>query len=143
MESKTPVLIKGNKHVDKRGVLIYNNDFDLTDVKRYFTIEPSTLRAWHGHKNERNWISVVRGAVKILLVKPDNWENPSHNLPPSEYILKEEDGVVLFIPGGYISGIKSLTKDAKLGVFSDFTLEQSQKDDYRYDRDRWYFETFM
>lgn len=143
MESKTPVLIKGNKHVDKRGVLIYNNDFDLTDVKRYFTIEPSTLRAWHGHKNERNWISVVRGTALILLVKPDNWENPSHSLPVSEYILKEEDGDVLFIPGGYISGIKSITKDTKLGVFSDFTLEESKKDDYRYEKDRWYFESFM
>lgn len=143
MDTKKPVLIKGNKHIDQRGILIYNNDFDLTEVKRYFTIEPSTLRAWHGHKKEQNWISIVRGAALILLVKPDNWENPSHSLPVSEYILKEEDGDVLFIPGGYISGIKSITKDTKLGVFSDFTLEESKNDDYRYDKERWYFETFM
>ncbi|MEX2350283.1 MAG: hypothetical protein WD554_05335, partial [Flavobacteriaceae bacterium] len=61
----------------------------------------------------------------------------------SEYILKEEDGDVLFIPGGYVSGIKSITENAKLGVFSNFTLEESIKDDYRYDKERWFFESFM
>ncbi|MHA6280405.1 cupin domain-containing protein [Salinimicrobium sp. CAU 1759] len=143
MKDKIPILIKGKKYADQRGELIYNNDFDLTEVKRYFTIKPSAFRAWHGHKNEQNWINVVRGAVKILLIEPDNWKNPSHNLPLSEYILKEEDGDVLYIPGGYISGIKSIIPDSKLVVFSNFTLEESLKDDYRFSKERWYFESFM
>jgi len=34
-----PTLILGGNHQDKRGILKYNNDFDVTLVKRFYIIE--------------------------------------------------------------------------------------------------------
>lgn len=142
---KSPVVIEGGRHEDERGTLIYNNNFDLSacKIKRVYSIHPKELRAWQGHKKEQKWFMTVEGSIKLLVVKPDDWENPSFNLEVVEYILKASEGNVLHIPAGYATGVKAITNDAKLMVYSDFTLEESLNDDYRFDRDLWYYETFM
>ncbi len=70
----------GAKHVDARGILSYNNDFDLTPVKRMYVIEnqdTQVVRAWQGHKKEQRWFTAVKGSFKIELIAIDNWEKPS------------------------------------------------------------------
>ena len=142
-QSNKPQIIKGDTHTDERGTLVYNNSFDTTPVKRYYCIQPTQFRAWQGHKKEQKWFSSVKGNIKILLVKPDNWEHPSFNLKVEEFTLKENTGDILHVPAGYAIGIKPLTPGASLGAFSDFTLIESQNDSYRFDKDLWYYETFM
>ena len=53
-----PKLIKGNRHEDARGTLIYNNDFEASAIKRIYVIENQNtdfIRAWQGHKIEQRW----------------------------------------------------------------------------------------
>jgi dTDP-4-dehydrorhamnose 3,5-epimerase len=140
-----PNFIKGGEHIDERGAVVYNNAFNLSElnIKRCFSIQPAQFRAWHGHKKEQNWFMATSGAVMVMVVKPDNWENPSYDLEVEEFILKADKGEILHVPGGFVTGIKSITEDANLLVFSDFSLAESQKDDYRFDKERWYYETFM
>lgn len=145
MEKKTSRLLQPQKFDDNRGCLYAYNDFDIDalNIKRVFLIEVADFRGWHGHKLENNWFSVTSGALKILTVKPDNWESPSFDIKPTEYILKANDHQLLHIPAGYVSAIKPLKENSVIQVFSDKKLEESLKDDYRYDNDRWYYDSFM
>lgn len=42
------------------------------------------------------------------------------------------------IPKGYANGIKALEVDSELMVFSNKTLEVSNKDSWRYDANLWF-----
>lgn len=39
----TPIIPKGAKYQDNRGVLLYNNDFDFSEIKKMYTIENSSI----------------------------------------------------------------------------------------------------
>jgi len=134
-------LILGDRFSDPRGTLEFFNSLDLQGVKRvYFISHNDTInvRAWQGHKSESKWFHVVNGSFKIVLVKPDNWDFPSEELDATAYSLTENDCTVLKVPGGYATGIKAMTANSKLMVFSNFTLAQSNLDDFRFDRNNWY-----
>lgn len=136
-----PQIIQGGTHVDERGKLVFFNQFDMARVKRFYVIEPagtSTVRAWQGHKKEEKWFYVISGSFKVVLVQPDDWERPSNELPTEEFELTASKPQVLYIPGGYANGFKSLEPVSKMMVFSSFTVEESKGDDYRYDKGRWY-----
>ena len=145
MDITKPTLIEPEVFEDNRGKLYaYNSlNFQELDIKRTFFIDVKDFRGWHGHKEEKNWFKVTSGLLKILLVKPDNWIKPSFNIKPDEYVLNARNHSILFIPPGYVSAIKPLKENSTLQVFSDKKLEESIEDDYRFDSDRWYYETFM
>ena len=130
MENQTPVIIQPKAFKDDRGSLFAYNDFNFQDlgIKRTFYINVVNFRGWHGHQQENNWFKVCSGVLKVLLVKPDDWANPSFNISPKEYILKAEDHDILFIPAGYVSAIKPLQDNSTLQVFSDQSLQDSQND---------------
>lgn len=133
-------LITGGKHFDDRGVIEFFNDFDLKSIRRFYTITPadvSTVRAWQGHKVEAKWFHVVSGEFLIRLVKPDNWDAPSLDLPYSEFILSAENSEVLHIPAGYCNGFRALKPNSSLLVFSDVGLGESEGDDFRFSSDYW------
>lgn len=135
------LLIKGGQHTDERGTVSFVNDFDMSPVKRFYIIEhPDTTiaRAWQAHKEERKWFYLVAGSYKVVLVKPDDWEKPSEKLLTQEFILKSGINPVLHIPGGYANGFKALEAHSKLMVFSDFSIEDAGKDDFRFDKTLWY-----
>lgn len=135
------VLIKGGVHRDSRGVLKFYNDFDMSLVKRFYIAEHfdiTVIRAWQGHQIEQKWFYVTEGAFKVILVRPDNWANPSANLPYQEYVLKADQNEILNIPAGVATGFQALKPLSKLMIFSDVTLAQSIDDDFRYDKDLWY-----
>lgn len=132
-----PKLINGNCHSDKRGTLLYNNDFDASLIKRIYIIEnesPQFIRGWQGHQIEQRWFSAVSGKFKIQLIKIDNWEKPSINLPALTYLIDSEKLNVLHVPKGYVSSIQSLELNSKLLVMADYLLGEI-KDEYRYDID--------
>ncbi|MVN21002.1 WxcM-like domain-containing protein [Mucilaginibacter arboris] len=134
-------LITGNKHTDERGVLSYFNDFNMYPIKRMYLIEHShvhNIRAWQGHKIENKWFYVLKGAFKLVFVKPDDWYSPSTDLDYEEYNLEEGVNKILHIPGGYASGIKATKTNSKLMVFSNLTVEESSNDNFKFNKDFWY-----
>jgi dTDP-4-dehydrorhamnose 3,5-epimerase len=133
-------LIRGGVAVDARGEVSFVNDFNFAGVKRAYLVSnhrSGFVRAWHGHKNEAKYVSVVKGAALIGAVKVDDWEIPSPDLKIVSYTISEKSPSVLFIPAGYANGFMSLTDDAKLMFFSTSTLEESLGDDYRFDARLW------
>lgn len=135
-----PTLIKGALASDDRGHVGFVNDFHFNNVKRFYTAENykrGFIRAWHGHKLEAKYITVVKGSALICCVKIDIWESPSKQLLIHKFVLSEHQPAVLAIPAGYANGTMSLTKDAKLIIFSTTTLEESKNDDFRYPARYW------
>lgn len=133
------MLIKGNKFVDERGKLFYNNDFNLSEAKRMYILENqdiSIIRAWQAHKIEKRWFVAVDGQFEIKLVKIDDFENPSDNLEIVSYKLNSETMDCLCIQPGYATSIQSLSDQAKLVVFSNYMLGEVN-DDYKFDSQKW------
>jgi len=135
------LIIEGGKHEDARGKLIFFNDFDMSRVRRFYMIEhPDTeiVRAWQGHQKEEKWFYVVDGSFKIVLVRPDNWENPSLELKTEPFVLESAEPKILHVPGGYANGFKALKQKSRIIVFSSFTVEESSKDNFRFHKEQWY-----
>jgi dTDP-4-dehydrorhamnose 3,5-epimerase-like enzyme len=130
-------LISGNCHSDQRGFLFYNNNFDVSKVKRIYIVENKDVyfvRGWQGHQIEQRWFSAITGKFKIKLIQVDNWEKPSEKLEVNTFIISSGTLDVIHIPQGYISSIQSLEPDSKLLVMADYLLGEV-KDEYRYDID--------
>ena len=132
-----PTLISGGNHKDERGILNFNNDFDMSLVKRMYLIENvDTLfkRRWQGHKIEQRWFSATTGKFKIEIIKIDDWENPSKKLEKINFEISSENAEVLHIPAGYINSIQAMIKSSKLLVMADYKLG-TISDDYKYSTD--------
>ena len=132
-----PTLISGGNHKDERGILNFNNDFDMSQVKRMYLIENVDTffkRGWQGHKIEQRWFSAIIGKFKIEVIKIDDWENPSKKLEKTTFEISSKNTDVLYIPSGYVTGIQSIIKYSKLLVMSDYKLG-TISDDYKYPLD--------
>ena len=55
------------------------------------------------------------------------WESPDGSRIPT-----------FMIPGGYANGFRALEPHSKLIVFSNFTVEESSSDDYRFSKELWF-----
>ena len=138
--SDRPEIIPGGLASDDRGRLTFANDFDLGPVRRFYVVEnfaPRTVRAWHAHKNERKWVTVLAGAALAACVEIDDWDAPSRDAEVERFTLDAATPTVLAIPAGYANGAMSLLPDTKILYLSDATLEESKGDDYRYDARHW------
>ena len=136
-----PNILEGGTHEDARGKLTFFNDFDMTKVKRFYSIEhleTKIVRAWQAHKLEQKWFHVISGSFKMVVVKPDDWDNPSQNIEKQEFVLKLKDNQVLHVPGGFATGFKALETNSKMIVFSDFTVAESAMDNFRFETEMWY-----
>lgn len=135
-----PVLIEGNVSIDDRGEVAFVNDFDMSQVKRFYTVtnhKSGFIRAWHAHKKENKSVTVVNGAAIVAAVQIDDWEKPSKDSQVYRYVLSATKPAVLSIPAGFANGFMTLKKDTKLMFFSTATLEESQGDDIRFDAYYW------
>ena len=135
-----PVCMKGKLFVDDRGEVGCVNDFDMRQVRRFYTVanhRAGFIRAWHAHKKESKYVTVTSGSAIIAAVKIDNWSQPSQDLNIHRFVLSAAAPSVIFIPKGYANGFKTLTVDTKIMFFSMATLEQSRKDDFRFDAYYW------
>jgi dTDP-4-dehydrorhamnose 3,5-epimerase len=133
-------LIEGGLSVDDRGKVSFVNGFNFKGIKRFYTVEnhiAGFIRAWHGHKKEEKYISVVKGSALVCAVKVTNWKKPSKTVKPKRFVLSTDKPSVLYIPKGYANGFMSLTADAKLMVFSTSTLKESLSDDIRFPAYYW------
>lgn len=133
-------LIKGGVSIDDRGEVAFINEFKFENVKRFYIVEnhqSGFIRAWHGHKIEAKYVSVISGAALIGAVKVNDWSSPSPKAEIFRHILSAKQPSILYIPPGYANGFMSLTGDAKLIFYSTSTLEDSLSDDYRFDSRLW------
>ncbi|QYS86603.1 hypothetical protein JJC03_00530 [Flavobacterium oreochromis] len=135
-----PKILEGGYFEDHRGSVQFVNDFQFTNINRFYIIknsESDRLRAWQGHKLDEKNFYCVQGSFKIGFVKIDNWENPSKDLIVNTEILSANESKILKIPPGYANAILSLEKDSKLVSFSTLPLSMVEEDDVRYDSDTW------
>jgi dTDP-4-dehydrorhamnose 3,5-epimerase-like enzyme len=136
----SPVLIKGDLAIDDRGEVGFVNDFDFAGVKRFYTVKNHCrgfVRAWHAHRAEAKYVTVLEGDALVGAVQIDNWEKPSPKAAVTRYVLSARKPSVLYIPPGYANGFMSLTDDARLIFYSTATLAESQGDDIRYASRLW------
>lgn len=136
----SPSVLNGGVFEDERGKLFYNNDFDLTEVKRFYIIKhhnATIVRAWQGHKREHKFFKCLRGSFVVAWKKIDNFTQPNDDNEVEFLLLSELDEKVLSIPPGYVNGLKAQQKDSELMVFSDMSLEESLNDNYKFDAEQW------
>ena len=157
MDSEVKI-IKGGIAVDDRGMLSFINEFDFEGVKRFYMVEnfeKNFIRAWHGHKNEGKYVTVVSGTAKIGYVdlrEIEDWnmitdiitceEPPDHVSDDvvskimdteAKYITcSARTPSIIWIPPGFVNGAMNLEPDTRIVYFSTKGLGESEGDDYRY-----------
>ncbi len=125
--------IEGGLFADDRGFLRFVNDFDFSQVKRFYQVENHSagfIRAWHGHKREKKFIYVPKGTALIGLVNMETEDI-------YKFTLSSQKPCILCVPEGYANGFKTLEQDTIIMFFSSSTLEESHWDDYRFKWDKW------
>lgn len=126
-------IIVGGSAQDHRGGIRFVNNFDMTEVKRFYIIKNNgteLVRGWRAHRIEQRWFYVLTGAFSIDLVKIDNWDNASPNLMVEKRLLKMNEQQVLHVPAGYGTAFQALENDSELLVFADHEIEHAVNDDY-------------
>jgi dTDP-4-dehydrorhamnose 3,5-epimerase len=135
-----PVLVKGGVAVDDRGAIMFVNEFDLAPARRFYVVRnhrAGFVRAWHAHRHERKFVTLLQGAALVCCVRIDDWEDPSPDMPVSRFVLSAQEPSVLEVPAGYANGFMSLTDDAAVVFLSSSTLEESHGDDVRFPPRLW------
>ena len=124
----SPLLIPGHTFVDDRGVMVFNNNMDLSCIKRSYFMsgDKGMIRAWHGHKLESKIIQCVSGRVRICAVDMDG--TIEDNI--STFYLTN-NGSAVVIPKNHYNGIQFLSDNSSIIVYSSTTLQESKDDDYR------------
>lgn len=138
-------IVRGGARTDDRGVVSYVPMHPGDQIARMYWVRnhehSGQVRAWHGHKKERKYITVVQGVAKILVIRPrGEFGNPDREPESkSEYVLTSECPDLVCIPGGNYNGIKWLAKDTVVFVLSNMSVADSIEcnDDYRLPWDYW------
>jgi dTDP-4-dehydrorhamnose 3,5-epimerase-like enzyme len=136
-------LIEGANFTDERGGLNFFNEFDMSQIVRMYEISPSSIdsvRGWQGHKEEKKWFYCNSGSFIMNLIQVDDFNSPSKTSSPNRFVLDAKKPSVLEISGGYATGFKAEEENSKLIVFSNFSLEESKNDDFRFPLDQWVVE---
>ena len=140
MTLQRPTLISGREVIDDRGSLSFVNDFTFAGVKRFYVVSnhrAGFVRAWHAHRREAKYVTVLEGAAIVCAVPIDDWDMPNRDAEVDRHVLSASQPTILFIPAGYANGFMSLTENSKLLFFSTATLDESRSDDVRYDARYW------
>lgn len=135
-----PTIIKGNRIFDNRGSLIFNNNLDFKEIKRFYIVHnysKNFIRAWHGHLKEEKYIKCLSGTFQVSAVKIGNIKKPNKKNKIFNYFLNETNNDFIHIPKGYANGSMSLEDNSKLLILSTLTIQESAIDDYRFDSRYW------
>lgn len=129
---KPKIITRGSASFDDRGLVSYANDFDFSKygIRRFYNVEnyrAGYVRANHGHAKECKYMIAEKGSF-LVITFPMGYAD---HVTPDKFLLSENNHHILFIPGGFYHGTKSLTEGAKLKIYSDSSLEDSMKDDFR------------
>ncbi len=103
-----PNLLLGGCHKDERGIVKFNNDFNMSFIKRMYTIENSSIngiRGWQGHKIEQRWFVASMGSFQIDVKPILAFENENSSQEILSFKLLSNSLDVLHIPAGFVSCI--------------------------------------
>lgn len=137
-----PKIIKEFFTNDDRG-LFTNIECNLFIPKRIYVIDnfsEGMIRAFHGHKNEEKLIFCIHGAIKIPVAPLSHFlkEENSPGLPEFQtFVLSQHSHECLYIPKNYCHGVLFLQPNTQILVISSSSVEESLKDDYRFDYNRY------
>ena len=135
MTSSFPHIIEGDLFKDNRGKLFSCNKFDMTSIKRMYSIEnfdSDYIRGWKGHKIETRWFFATKGSIILNTTSISDLENP-HSLPVVNTFKLNEDSLdVLVVPPGFATSIKQYSNGDRVHVFSDYELGVSGDEDLRW-----------
>lgn len=124
-------IIEGGRYTDARGVLRFCNDFDMSAVKRFYTIANSAeqpLRGWIGHKKETKWFFPAKGKT-VICVEPFNADE-QRDIKTEEFVLVAENPRVVKVPPGNWFKIVQ-DGNAEVIVFSNSNVGEFEGDDFR------------
>lgn len=133
-------IIDGEIFRDYRGQISSLNEFRFDGVQRFYLIhhpDPSVIRGWHGHQQEKKWFYCVKGDFTVACVKIDDWEHPSPDLKPEIFRLTESESRIVCVPEGYANCLKTETAGSVLLVLSGKILSEAVHDSWRYDKSMW------
>jgi len=131
-------LYNGGIAVDDRGSVSFVNDFNFSDVKRFYQVENHRrgfIRAWHAHEKEGKYVYVATGSALVGAIPLV--DNNLITIEGKKFILSAKKPAVLFIPAGYGNGFMNLEEGTSIVFFSTRTLDESLGDDIRFPFDTW------
>jgi len=120
-------LIHGGRHEDARGSLRFVNDFDMSEVRRFYTISNSAeqpKRGWIMHKRETKWFFPLCGVTTIQVEKAGGggeWRS---------FLLNAAEPAVLCVPPEHWFCIEQ-DGSAEVQVFSNCRVGEFPNDDFR------------
>lgn len=136
-------IIQGGVAKDQRGQIRFVNDFDMSLVKRFYSIkniDTELVRGWRGHRMEQRWFYVLSGSFSINIIEIDNWNEASPDLPVRHLKIESKHLQVLHVPPGYATAFRAIEPDSELLVFADYLVNNALLDDYTWPLD--YFKNF-
>ena len=129
-----PATCVGGQHTDARGTLRFCNDFDISEVRRFYTISNSReqpKRGWIGHKRETKWFFPLRGTTTILVDPFDDGRARIPDVPqPQRFVLSADEPAVLRVPPNNWFLIEQ-NGTAEVQVFSNCKVGEFPNDDFR------------
>tara|TARA_B100001758_G_scaffold232542_1_gene229955 strand:- start:1767 stop:2192 length:426 start_codon:yes stop_codon:yes gene_type:complete len=136
MSKKLPHIINGDIFNDRRGKVFSCNDFDMSNVKRIYSIEnfdSNFIRGWKGHKIETRWFFATKGSIIIQTVAISDLENKKIPYNISTFKLTENNLDILKVPPGHATSIKQFSNGDRICVFADYRLNDSGDEDLRWE----------
>jgi dTDP-4-dehydrorhamnose 3,5-epimerase-like enzyme len=136
MTNRFPYIIQGHLFKDKRGKLFSCNQFDMTRVKRMYSIEninSTYIRGWKGHKIETRWFFATKGSIIINTVLISDLEKAHHLPAVNIFKLSENNFNVLEVPPGFATSIRQYSNGDRICVLADFKIGVSDDEDLRWD----------
>jgi hypothetical protein len=130
---KTPFIITGNRYKDERGEISFNNDFDLSPIKRMYFITNHMdfkSRGWQGHKIESRWFAACEGKFKIETMNFESTNDTTINIKTESFILDDEKLHILHVPPNYYTCITAIKPKSKLLALSNYALNEV-RDEHR------------
>lgn len=132
MKSSASELIQGGTYADDRGLLRFCNDFDMSAVRRFYTIANSAehpVRGWIGHRRETKWFFPLKGKTTIVL-EPMDCSRADMPKRREEWVLEADKPSVLKVEPGNWFCIKQ-DDNAEVMVFSNCKVGEYENDDLR------------
>ena len=134
-----PKKISGNRIFDNRGSVRFNNNLEFKNIKRFYTVHnynKNFIRAWHGHLREEKFIGCIKGTFQVSAVRIDN-KKPNKKNKVFTFTLNQSDNDFIYVPKGFANGSMSLENNSELLIFSTASIQDSLKDDIRFDYKYW------
>lgn len=123
---------------DDRGIftpILEKSDIeDSLEIKRMYYVYnygKAIVRGFHFHKKEWKYFTIVHGSAKFVAINPEKLDETF------VFVSSSRKQNLVVIPPGFANGWVSLEEETILVCASTATIEESLKDDKRFDPYTW------